>query len=170
MSSTSLELGEIVKTEVREAGGVPSPFSHDYPIDPSGFMRIPDLEPIAAEGKGLTQLRNAITDAMVAEGLFTSGSVTVNLTLLSTRVDYANKIRPGDKLFLRIFGEPDLTVDPSSGSYTVDETGSINIPLLGLVRVDGALLFEAENQIRQGLIDGGFLDSPVVYVTRVQLA
>jgi protein involved in polysaccharide export with SLBB domain len=167
MSSASLELGEIVKTEVREAAGIISSYSHNYPIEPSSLLRIPSLEPIAAKGKTLTRLRDAIAGAMVAEGLFTR--VTVNLTLLSARVDYANKIRPGDKLFLRILGH-DGTVDPSSGSYTVDETGSINIPLLGLVRVDGALLFEAEHNIEQGLIGGGFLSSPVVNVTRVQRA
>jgi protein involved in polysaccharide export with SLBB domain len=167
MSSDSLELGEIVKAEVREPSGAITSFSHDYPIDPSGLLRIPSLNPIAAKDKTLMQLRDAIANAMVNEGLFSS--VTVNLTLLSTRVDFANKIQPGDMLFLRILGD-DGTVDPSSGSFTVDQTGSINIPFLGGTLVGGALLFEAEHQIEQGLIDGGFFTQPFVNVTRVQLA
>jgi protein involved in polysaccharide export with SLBB domain len=167
MSSGSLELGEIVNAEVREPSGAITSFSHDYPIDPSSLLRIPSLNPITATGKTLIQLRDAIAAAMVAEGLFSS--VTVNLTLLSTRVDFANNISPGDTLFLRMLGG-DGTVDPSSGSFTVDGTGSINIPFLGGVLVGGSRLFEAEHQIEQGLIDGGFFAQPFVNVTRVQLA
>ena len=167
MSSASLELGEVVHAEVREPSGAITTFSHDYPIDPSSLVRIPSLSPIAAAGVTLIQLRDAIADAMVSEGLF--ASVTVNLTLLSTRVDFSNKIGGGDLLFLRILG-PDGTIDPSSGSFPVDGTGSVNIPFLGGVLVDGALLFEAEHQIEQGLIDGGFFAQPFVYLTRVQLA
>jgi protein involved in polysaccharide export with SLBB domain len=168
MSSDSLELGEIVTAEIRDPSGIITSYSHDYPIDPSGLLRIPSLDPIFAKGLTLTQLRDAIADAMVSQGLFSS--VTVNLTLLFQQVDFANAITPGDDLFLRILGN-DGTADPSSGSYTVDGTGSINIPFLGLTRVLGALLFEAEHAIEQGLIDGGFFTLPfVVNVTRVQLA
>jgi protein involved in polysaccharide export with SLBB domain len=167
VSSGSLELGEIVNAEVRDASGAITSFSHDYPIDSSSLLRIPSLSPIAATGQTLIQLRDAIAGAMVAEGLFSI--VTVNLTLLSTRVDFANNISPGDTLFLRNLGG-DGTVDPSSGSFTVDGTGSINIPFLGGVLVGGSLLFEAEHQIEQGLIKGGFFTQPFVNVTRVQLA
>jgi len=167
MSNNSLELGEVVNAEVRESSGAITAFSHEYPIDSSSLLRIPSLNPIAAVGKTLIQLRDAIHDAMISEGLFSI--VTVNLTLSSTRIDFANTIGVGDTLFLRILG-PDGTVDPSSGSFTVDPTGSINIPFLGGVLVNGALLFEAEHQIEQGLIDGGFFAQPFVNVTRVQLA
>jgi protein involved in polysaccharide export with SLBB domain len=167
MSSASLELGEIVRTEVREQSGAVSSYSHDYPVDPSGLVRIPALNPIAATGKTLTQLRDAIGSAMVAQGLFSS--VTVNLTLLPTRVNFADKIVPGHTLFLRILGN-DGSVQPVSGSYTVDPTGAVNLPLgLGFVRVDGHLLFEAEHAIEQGL-GNVFIQPFVVNVTRVQLA
>ena len=169
MSSASLELGEIVNTEVREPSGAISSYSHDYPVDPSGLLRIPALNPIAATGQMLIQLRDAIAGAMIAQGLFSS--VTVNLTLLPTRVNFTDKIKPGDNLFLRVLGN-DGTVQPISGSYTVDPTGAINVPLgLGLVRVDGHLLFEAEHAIEQALALGGIFIQPfVVNVTRVQLA
>jgi protein involved in polysaccharide export with SLBB domain len=166
MSGAALELGEIVRTEVRESSGALSSYSHDYPVDPSGLVRIPALSPIAAKDKTLTQLRDAIAGAMVDQGLFSS--VTVNLTLLPTRVDFADKIRPGDKLFLRVLGN-DGTLEPISGSYTVDPTGAVNLPLgLGFVRVDGHLLFEAEHALQQGL-GGVFIQPLVVNVTRVQL-
>lgn len=168
MSSDSLALGEIIGTEIRNASGIIEPYSHDYPIDPSGLLRIPSLEPIPARGATLTQLRDKIADAIVNQGLLSI--VTVNLALSPQQVDFASKITPGDDLFLRILGN-DGAADPSSGSYTVDGTGNINIPFLGFVRVEGALLFEAEHAIEQGLIDGSFFTLPfVVNVTRVQLA
>jgi protein involved in polysaccharide export with SLBB domain len=168
MSSTSLELGEIVNTEVREPSGAVTSFSHDYPIDGSRLLRIPSLSPILAEGKTLTpELRDEIRDRFVADGVFSS--VTVNLTLMSTRVDFENKIQPGETLFLRLLGL-DGTVDPSSGSFAVDGSGSINIPFLGGVLVRDSFLFEVEHQIEQGLIDAGAFAEPLVNVTRVQLA
>jgi protein involved in polysaccharide export with SLBB domain len=167
MSSTSLELGEIINAEIRDPSGAVTSFTHDYPVDPSSLLRIPSLSPITAQGLALTQLRDAIADRMVADGVLSS--VTVNVTLLSARVDFQNKIEPGDTLFLRLLGL-DGTVDPSSGSFSVNSGGFINIPFLGGVFVLEALLFEAEHQIEQGLIDGGFFTQPFVNVTRVRLA
>lgn len=167
MSSTSLELGEIVNVEVRDSSGAVTSFSHDYPIDASSLLRIPSLSPILAEGKALTpELRDEIHDRFVSNGVFTD--LTVNLTLSSAHVDLQNKIQPGETLFLRLLNL-DGTVDPSSGSFAVDGSGSINIPFLGGVLVRDNFLFEAEHQIEQGLVDGGFFAQPLVNVTRVQL-
>lgn len=113
------------------------------------------------------ELRDEIRDRFVSDGIFSS--LTVNVTLMSTRVDFENKIQPGDTLFLRLLGL-DGTVDPSSGSFAVDASGSISIPFLGGVLVRDNLLFEAEHQIEQGLIDDGVFAQPLVNVTRVQLA
>jgi protein involved in polysaccharide export with SLBB domain len=167
MSSTSLELGEIINAEIRDPSGAVTSFSHDYPIDPSSLLRIPSLSPITAVDLTLTQLRDAIADRMVVDQIF--ASVTVNLSLQSARVDFRNKIRPGDTLFLRLLAD-DGTVDPSSGSFAVDGAGIINIPFLGLTLVKEALLFEAEHQIEQGLIKGSFFAQPFINLTRVQLA
>ena len=167
MSNSSLELGEIVQAEVRDPSGVVTDYSHDYPVDPSRLLRIPSLEPIFAEGKVLTpDLRDEIADRFVADGVFTS--VTVNLTLTGGLVDFDNKIQPGETLFLRLLGL-DGTVDPSSGAFVVDSTGAINIPFLGGVLVSDSLLFEAEHQIEQGLIDAAIFSQPFVNLTRTQL-
>jgi hypothetical protein len=169
MSSVSLEVGEIVNAEVRDPAGVVTTYSHDYPVDPSRLLRIPLLDPIFAEGKPLTpDLRDEISDKFVANGVFSS--VTVNLNLAFGRVDFDVKIQPGDTLFLRILDASGVP-DPSSGSFVVDNLGSINIPFLGGVQVSDALLFEAEHQIEQGIIDGGFLAQPfILNLTRIQLA
>jgi len=164
----SLELGEIVNVEVRDASGVVTSFSHDYPIDASSLLRIPSLGQIIAKGMALTpDLRDAIADRFVSDGIFSV--VTVNVSLLSAMVDFDTKITPGETLFLRILG-PDGTIDPSSGSFPVDGSGTVNIPFLGATLLRDNLLFEAEHQIEVGLEDGGFFAQPFVNVTRVQLA
>ena len=168
MSSLSLDPGEIVSVEVRDSAGAVTAFTHDYPVDASSLLRIPSLSTIAAVGKTLTpDLRDEVTDRFVTDGILSAP--TVNLTLSSARVDLENKIQPGETLYLRLLN-PDGTVDPSSGSFAVDGSGSMNIPFLGGVFVLDALLFEAEHLIEQGLLDGGFFTQPLVNVTRVPLA
>ena len=46
--------------------------------------------------------------------------------------------------------------------YLVANDGTINIPVLGLQKVSGLTLMEAEKQIQQVLIDKGYLKNPVV--------
>ncbi|GAB3968888.1 polysaccharide biosynthesis/export family protein [Plantactinospora veratri] len=168
MSTTSLSLGEVVNVEVREASGAVTLFSHDYPVDASRLLRIPSLGPVLAEGKPLTpDLRDDIYNQFSADGVLFGH--TVNLGLSGIRVDLENTVQPGQTLFLRLLN-PDGAVEPSSGSFAVDGSGSIHIPFLGDVLVRDHRLFEAEHQIEQGLIDGGFFTQPLVNVTRVPLA
>jgi protein involved in polysaccharide export with SLBB domain len=168
MSSSSVEVGEVIDLEVRDPAGAITTFSHEYPVDASRLLRIPSLSLILAEGKPLfPDLRDEISDRFVSDGIF--ASVTVNLALSFSQVDFQNQIQAGDALFVRLLN-PDGTVDPSSGSFAVDASGSVNIPFLGGVFVEGSLLFEAEHQVEQGLLDGGFFTQPLVNVTRVQLA
>jgi protein involved in polysaccharide export with SLBB domain len=166
MSATLLELGEIIRAEIRDPSGAVSSFSHDYPIDPSSLLRMPSLIPIPAVGQSLATLQILITNSLVNGGIFTSP--TVNLALLNSRVDFLNRISPGDRLFVRVLAT-DGSVDPSSGAYTVDGAGFINFPFVGGIPLQAALLFEAEQQIGQGLIDQGIFPQPFVNVTRVQL-
>ena len=169
MSSTSPELGEIVNVEVRDAAGVVTSFSHDYPIDASSLLRIPSLSTIIAKDLALMpDLRDTIADRFVNDQVLSV--VTVNVTLLPTMVDFQRKIAPGETLFVRILGS-DGSIDPSSGSFPVDGSGTINIPFLGGTLVRDNLLFEAEHQIEVGLEEGQFFTQPfVVNVTRTQLA
>lgn len=168
MSSTALELGEIVTVEVREASGAVSGFSHEYPVDPSGLLRIPSLAPVTAAGLALTpDLRDALTDRFIADAVLSSP--TVNVTLSGVRLDYATVLQPGETLFLRILAG-DGTLDPSSGGYPIDGSGTVTIPFLGGVLVRGSQPFEAEHQIEQGLVDGGFFAQPFVNVSRLPLA
>lgn len=168
MSSTSLELGEVVNVEVRDAAGVVTTYSHNYPVDASSLLRIPGLSKIIATGMALTpDLRDTITDRFISDGIL--DPVTVNVTMAPVTVDFQTTISPGETLFVRILGA-DGSIDPSSGSFPVDGSGTITIPFLGGTFVLHNRLFEAEHQIEVGLEDGGFFSQPfVVNVTRTQL-
>ena len=159
MSSTSLELGEIVNVEVRDSSGAVTSFSHDYPIDASSLLRIPSLSPIQAVGKALTpELRDEIHDRFVSDGVFSN--LTVNLTLSSAQVDFENKIQPGETLFLRLLGL-DGTVDPSSGSFTVNRIGKYQHSASWAVSSSATICCLKQNiKLSRGSLTGGFSPSP----------
>jgi polysaccharide export outer membrane protein len=68
-------------------------------------------------------------------------------------------IRATDKLRITIFQEDDL-----STMSRVDAKGTINLPLVGEIRVRGLSLDEAERAIENAYIDGRFLRKPAVTV------
>jgi len=70
------------------------------------------------------------------------------------------RIRTTDKLSIRIFQEDDL-----STICRVDAKGTVNLPLVGEVRVYGQSLSQAERTIEAAYKDGRFLRKPEVTVT-----
>ena len=73
-------------------------------------------------------------------------------------------LSPDDVVHVAVFQNPDLTLD-----VVVDERGYIAYPLIGSVHVGGASVVDAERVIAKALHDGGFLVSPQVRVTLVQV-
>jgi polysaccharide export outer membrane protein len=71
----------------------------------------------------------------------------------------AGPIGPGDLLELSVFDTPEF-----SGRLRVSNTGDIFLPLVGTLHVASLKAEEAQNLIRQRLIDGGFLKNPQVTV------
>lgn len=71
----------------------------------------------------------------------------------------AYRIRSTDKLSIRVFQEDDL-----STISRVDSKGTVNLPLVGEVRVYGQTLSEAERTIEAAYKDGRFLRNPEVTV------
>ncbi len=71
----------------------------------------------------------------------------------------AYNIRATDKLRISIFQEDDL-----STISRVDSRGTINLPLIGEIKVRGMTLDEAERTIEKAYIDGRFLRQPAVTV------
>ena len=70
------------------------------------------------------------------------------------------RIRSTDKLSIRVFQEDDL-----STICRVDAKGTVNLPLVGEVRVHGQSLSQAERTIEAAYRDGRFLRKPEVTVT-----
>lgn len=66
---------------------------------------------------------------------------------------------PGDNIRVVVFQNPDLTLETR-----VSETGTINFPLIGLIRVAGMPISAAEQRIAKALIDGNFLKRPQVNI------
>jgi polysaccharide export outer membrane protein len=71
----------------------------------------------------------------------------------------AYRIRATDKLSIRVFQEDDLSI-----ISRVDSKGTVNLPLVGEVRVSGQTLSDAERTIESAYKDGRYLRNPEVTV------
>lgn len=69
------------------------------------------------------------------------------------------KLGPGDRIIIDIFGEDDLSID-----VMLDNTGIINYPFLGELRVAGLTVGELENVLIAGL-KGPYLVDPDITVS-----
>jgi len=75
------------------------------------------------------------------------------------------RIHTTDKLGIRIFQEEEL-----SSISSVDSKGTVNLPLVGEIRIYGQTLREAEATIENAYRDGRFLRNPEVTITVEQYA
>lgn len=71
----------------------------------------------------------------------------------------ADKLGPGDTVHITVFQQPDMTTDAR-----VTEAGTIGVPLLGAVKVDGLTPAQAADAIAEGLKKGELLKNPKVSV------
>ena len=69
------------------------------------------------------------------------------------------KLGPGDTVHVTVFQQPDLTVDAR-----IADSGAINMPLIGAVKIGGQSTAQAAGTIAQALKEGQFLKSPQVAV------
>ena len=66
---------------------------------------------------------------------------------------------PGDLIELRVFGAPEL-----SGTLRISGEGEITIPLIGATKVAGLTAEQAQKDLEQRLVGGGFLRDPHVNI------
>ena len=81
-------------------------------------------------------------------------------TLATTAAPVAaqsEKLGIGDAVRVTVFQQPDLTTEAR-----ISERGTINMPLIGEVKVAGLSQAEAANAIAEGLKEGKYLKSPQV--------
>jgi polysaccharide export outer membrane protein len=74
------------------------------------------------------------------------------------------RLGPGDVVHILVFQNPDLTMDSR-----VSESGIVNYPLLGAIRIGGLSTSQAEKLIADGLRDGNYLKQPQVSVLLTQV-
>lgn len=73
------------------------------------------------------------------------------------------RLAPGFMVRLNVLDDPDF-----AGTFRVDEHGTLSVPILGNVRVEGETASEAEAQLRKLLLAGGFLKDPQIELTIVE--
>jgi polysaccharide export outer membrane protein len=78
------------------------------------------------------------------------------------RNDY--RLAPGDLIRVLVFQNPDLTLDTR-----ISESGDITYPLVGIVRIGGLSLNDAEMRIANALAAGDFVRSPQVNIVLGQI-
>ncbi len=71
----------------------------------------------------------------------------------------AYKLGPGDQILINVFGEEDLSMD-----FQLNDTGTLNYPFLGELKVAGLSVIELEQLITRGL-KGPYLVNPDVTVS-----
>lgn len=71
----------------------------------------------------------------------------------------AYTLGPGDEIRVQVFGEDDL-----SGTFPVDGSGMVRLPLIGQMRVTGVTIRGFENMVADKLAEGKYLVHPSVSI------
>lgn len=88
----------------------------------------------------------------------TTATVTTDRAVLFPAAHEA-KLASGDLIAIRVFEQPDYAPEVRIGA-----DGSVLLPLIGVVRMSGLTISEAETMIAQRLEQGGFYRSPQVTI------
>jgi polysaccharide export outer membrane protein len=73
-------------------------------------------------------------------------------------------LSPSDIILVKVFEDPDL-----DSQYRISQDGTINFPLIGLVKLSGQSVAESATTIRERLLKG-YLRNPQVRVNVIQYA
>lgn len=74
-------------------------------------------------------------------------------------------LRPGDTVDVRIANVPPEDIQQFSAAYTIDESGMLNLPYIGMVKVGGLPASQVQTEIQNKLIADGIYTNPTVTVT-----
>ena len=77
--------------------------------------------------------------------------------------DEPYRLAPGDRIALIVIGQPEI-----SGQLSVDNSGEVQVPLLGSLKVAGSTLSECQEKILSGLSQG-YLRDPAVFVSLAEV-
>lgn len=105
-------------------------------------------------GNASGQIDTAVAGDIMPQDILTPYQVRSGCGLNETEQAY--RIGPEDTLEIRVFGENEL-----SGRYSVNDTGSINMPLAGEIGVSGCTIAEATENIASKFKDGYLVDPSI---------
>ena len=91
-------------------------------------------------------------------------SMGTEQTTMATQPPSDYTLGPGDIIRILVFQNPDLTLETR-----VSESGTINYPLIGNVKVGGLPLSEASSAIASELKSGGFVQQPQVNILLLEV-
>jgi protein involved in polysaccharide export with SLBB domain len=77
--------------------------------------------------------------------------------VVSCGADTGTSLIPGDKVRISVFGQPEL-----SGEFTVTQGGTIDLPLIGPIKVEGLSPEQAASVVASQLRIGGIVREPRV--------
>jgi len=73
-------------------------------------------------------------------------------------------LRPGDTIDIRIANVPPEDVGQISGQYTLDESGMINLPFIGMIKAGGIPPSQVQTTIQRKFVTDGIYTGPAVTV------
>ena len=102
--------------------------------------------------------------AVFASGLLLTLSSVCRSAEVPTAADqqHMSQLGPGDSVSIQVFGQPDAT------NVYVDDDGTINVPLVGSIKVAGMSPVEAAARVAKALKDGSYFVDPHVAILVTQ--
>lgn len=99
--------------------------------------------------------------AAIVAGIFLSACQSAGPSAAPVSVEAAApyQLDSGDKVRIDVFGQPDM-----SGEQTVDGSGNVTVPLLGLVEARGVTVDELRGRVVERLSSSNLLVNPSVNV------
>jgi polysaccharide export outer membrane protein len=91
-------------------------------------------------------------------------AVSLIISTVPLRAEVVAALRAGDVFEMRLGGVPQDSAAEFGVSYTIDQGGTINVPLIGEVKAAGLRPAELERLIQTKLVAGQFFTKPTVLI------
>ncbi|WP_237067324.1 polysaccharide biosynthesis/export family protein [Microbulbifer guangxiensis] len=109
--------------------------------------------------RALRAVRSLFPILPVFSVLWLALGATAVLAISENTLENNYRLGSGDKILINVYGEDDLTVETQ-----LSDSGLVNYPFLGELKVNGMTVAELEARIHQGL-KGDYLVNPNVHVS-----
>ncbi|PCO04634.1 capsular biosynthesis protein [Microbulbifer flavimaris] len=108
---------------------------------------------------GRRALRAVLSIFPIFSVLWLAMGTSAALAITQGSLESNYRLGSGDKILINVYGEDDLTVETQ-----LSDSGLVNYPFLGELKVNGMTVAELEARIHQGL-KGDYLVNPNVHVS-----